>query len=179
MVSSLYSDQDPWLRFQYSLCRVVLMVNSRIFVSSSGHELSVLALSSRFDGRSWHSIPPAAALFQYSLCRVVLMVLLCRILKTRRLVLSVLALSSRFDGHGRLITLPSVAKLSVLALSSRFDGRSASVIVILKAQHFQYSLCRVVLMVAMLDSLYLLHEAFQYSLCRVVLMVLNACCTSC
>ena len=63
--------------------------------------LSVLALSSRFDG-------PLATLkggpllaFQYSLCRVVLMVLI--VVNTRCSVgsLSVLALSSRFDGLQR------------------------------------------------------------------------------
>ena len=61
--------------------------------------LSVLALSSRFDG-------PAAGAegmgghvnFQYSLCRVVLMVLSLTKKNARTISLSVLALSSRFDG---------------------------------------------------------------------------------
>ena len=36
--------------FQYSLCRVVLMVDSLSSSASSSGRLSVLALSSRFDG---------------------------------------------------------------------------------------------------------------------------------
>ena len=40
----------PWLRFQYSLCRVVLMVSSVPVRISAVQVLSVLALSSRFDG---------------------------------------------------------------------------------------------------------------------------------
>ena len=60
--------------------------------------LSVLALSSRFDGPvpSTTSAPSQA--------------------------LSVLALSSRFDGPSRDIQIVSIPYLSVLALSSRFDG---------------------------------------------------------
>ena len=37
-------------RFQYSLCRVVLMVSLRMFQFCQSVGLSVLALSSRFDG---------------------------------------------------------------------------------------------------------------------------------
>ena len=62
------------IRFQYSLCRVVLMVYP---FSTDPHErpqLSVLALSSRFDGRFNPTNSPRPA------------------------PLSVLALSSRFDG---------------------------------------------------------------------------------
>ena len=61
--------------------------------------LSVLALSSRFDGRFF-------VVFCYTLIR-----------------LSVLALSSRFDGHRLAHETPRWHMLSVLALSSRFDGR--------------------------------------------------------
>ena len=64
--------------FQYSLCRVVLMVSPYEKALPSNQPLSVLALSSRFDGL----VPVFAVifgffLFQYSLCRVVLMVLFC------------------------------------------------------------------------------------------------------
>ena len=37
--------------------------------------------------------------------------------------------------------------------------------------NFQYSLCRVVLMVAMMSAPSIAVDTFQYSLCRVVLMV--------
>ena len=86
--------------------------------------LSVLALSSRFDGRayricSWHSF----ANFQYSLCRVVLMVKRAKSEFFRYAGLSVLALSSRFDGPAVPGRSRETDSLSVLALSSRFDGR--------------------------------------------------------
>ena len=61
--------------FQYSLCRVVLMVTSQGLTKTTTGTLSVLALSSRFDGRvplSENRIRRKN--FQYSLCRVVLMV---------------------------------------------------------------------------------------------------------
>ena len=45
-----YDDQGQ-LAFQYSLCRVVLMVLTPHTVEVYWHHLSVLALSSRFDGR--------------------------------------------------------------------------------------------------------------------------------
>ena len=62
-------------------------------------------------------------------------------------------------------------ELSVLALSSRFDGRKKRLFAYAPGLDFQYSLCRVVLMVG--NDLWglLPHELFQYSLCRVVLMV--------
>ena len=60
--------------FQYSLCRVVLMVWDRLPRHATKEDLSVLALSSRFDGQT---IRPCAICSQK---------------------LSVLALSSRFDG---------------------------------------------------------------------------------
>ena len=45
--------------FQYSLCRVVLMVPGSECLGRSDPALSVLALSSRFDGRlSWLQILP-------------------------------------------------------------------------------------------------------------------------
>ena len=62
-------------------------------------------------------------------------------------ILSVLALSSRFDGQFNPIHLDGILSLSVLALSSRFDGR------LRRSADWQ-------------------HSAFQYSLCRVVLMVI-------
>ena len=86
--------------------------------------------------------------------------------------LSVLALSSRFDGrlaNHRLHLFFS--RLSVLALSSRFDGHAFLAIASLGLGHFQYSLCRVVLMVPSPRQEPTSDPSFQYSLCRVVLMV--------
>ena len=84
--------------------------------------------------------------FQYSLCRVVLMVTAAWSTPMAGWPLSVLALSSRFDGRSAPSTRRPWLRLSVLALSSRFDGLFSflftSVYFI-----FQYSLCRVVLMV--------------------------------
>ena len=60
--------------------------------------LSVLALSSRFDGRA------------------------NRLQRRCTPALSVLALSSRFDGHTWVCAGTGRRHLSVLALSSRFDG---------------------------------------------------------
>ena len=65
---------SDYLLFQYSLCRVVLMVDCSVIVSPLFWKLSVLALSSRFDGH----------VFSY--------------LRQSQDCLSVLALSSRFDG---------------------------------------------------------------------------------
>ncbi len=63
------------MRFQYSLCRVVLMVECDSHAPRNGPTLSVLALSSRFDGLFSLSIRRVSEqVFQYSLCRVVLMV---------------------------------------------------------------------------------------------------------
>ena len=84
--------------------------------------LSVLALSSRFDGRS-----SAAE-------------------TSRGQQLSVLALSSRFDGLKFADNQARQIALSVLALSSRFDGQGRAR-AFGSLVHFQYSLCRVVLMV--------------------------------
>ena len=69
-------------------------------------------------------------------------------------------------------TAAAVDRLSVLALSSRFDGpeivdKSCS------SKPFQYSLCRVVLMVPDMPPPEWNEFNFQYSLCRVVLMVVN------
>ena len=64
------------LVFQYSLCRVVLMVFGQLVEQVD------------------------ASLFQYSLCRVVLMVCYPSAESTLTKSLSVLALSSRFDGPG-------------------------------------------------------------------------------
>ena len=66
--------------------------------SLPSHRLSVLALSSRFDGRRGD---PA---------------------RDWAVHLSVLALSSRFDGRKASRVTGTQATLSVLALSSRFDG---------------------------------------------------------
>ena len=41
---------SPGTGFQYSLCRVVLMVVNLTAVRRQGTKVSVLALSSRFDG---------------------------------------------------------------------------------------------------------------------------------
>ena len=62
--------------FQYSLCRVVLMVHIAMCNRCQhGFKLSVLALSSRFDGPCCAvSLAHGSVVFQYSLCRVVLMV---------------------------------------------------------------------------------------------------------
>ena len=61
--------------------------------------------------------------------------------------------------------------LSVLALSSRFDGRQCNAGHYVDTRIFQYSLCRVVLMVAWTAAFRRHLIYFQYSLCRVVLMV--------
>ena len=65
--------------------------------------------------------------------------------------LSVLALSSRFDGHNRFDWCWNGVGLSVLALSSRFDGLGVAGPVLAAGLFFQYSLCRVVLMVMLTD----------------------------
>ena len=64
------------------------------------------------------------------------------------------------------------ATLSVLALSSRFDGLISPFMTNYHGFRFQYSLCRVVLMVLALSASNATQFVFfQYSLCRVVLMV--------
>ena len=65
------------LHFQYSLCRVVLMVAEPAKAHPHRRGLSVLALSSRFDGRGQLPSRARYGSFQYSLCRVVLMVTSC------------------------------------------------------------------------------------------------------
>ena len=76
------------------------MVEGTLAASLLCRSLSVLALSSRFDGL-YHldNIFFIPSSFQYSLCRVVLMVSLKRRDDETENQLSVLALSSRFDGH--------------------------------------------------------------------------------
>ena len=64
--------------------------------------------------------------------------------------------------------------LSVLALSSRFDGQAQALGQIARMLDFQYSLCRVVLMVWNGSGEEGEAGDFQYSLCRVVLMVVVA-----
>ena len=61
--------------------------------------------------------------------------------------------------------------LSVLALSSRFDGHDEGHRCADAHPTFQYSLCRVVLMVKSYFTWHAGYMIFQYSLCRVVLMV--------
>ena len=68
--------------------------------------------------------------------------------------------------------------LSVLALSSRFDGQATLAAIRAQRADFQYSLCRVVLMVKSECMLCPLQSNFQYSLCRVVLMVTRRAGTS-
>ena len=63
------------------------------------------------------------------------------------LPVSVLALSSRFDGQGGEPSASVVLSVSVLALSSRFDGLAQLFLPPPPPTGFQYSLCRVVLMV--------------------------------
>ena len=75
MVEPIDDNEEFPIAFQYSLCRVVLMVCGLC----GGHGL--------LDA------------FQYSLCRVVLMVALADNPPADSYTLSVLALSSRFDGH--------------------------------------------------------------------------------
>ena len=74
------------------------MVDTPPALAVAVQQLSVLALSSRFDGPSSST------------------------LESRQGRLSVLALSSRFDGPPGRPRLSSADSLSVLALSSRFDG---------------------------------------------------------
>ena len=74
MVSSVFKRAFRAFGFQYSLCRVVLMVSMAQPPNLSPKYLSVLALSSRFDGRLTSQAVKHSA------------------------ILSVLALSSRFDG---------------------------------------------------------------------------------
>ena len=109
-------------RFQYSLCRVVLMVTlhasqpalAGVFQYSLCRVVLMVPIRCR---------PRASTCaFQYSLCRVVLMVM-CRLIEDWNFpTVSVLALSSRFDGHPVAIFYRHREKVSVLALSSRFDG---------------------------------------------------------
>ena len=86
--------------FQYSLCRVVLMVIFSSSASMAATVLSVLALSSRFDG------PRCADYVWNCVC------------------LSVLALSSRFDGQSRRGKMMNEFLLSVLALSIKTTRQS-------------------------------------------------------
>ena len=100
MVAAPLAKRQGLAFFQYSLCRVVLMVVVVAVSQSLTAKLSVLALSSRFDGHvSSSCTSDLHQNFQYSLCRVVLMVDLFLRLLTMRHYLSVLALSSRFDGR--------------------------------------------------------------------------------
>ena len=66
--------------------------------------------------------------------------------KLLQVFVSVLALSSRFDGQVAQFVYGFSVRVSVLALSSRFDGLGTSGSTRPRRQ-FQYSLCRVVLMV--------------------------------
>ena len=102
------------------------MVSANSKVAGSLPYLSVLALSSRFDGLGWWRLGKVdRKSFQYSLCRVVLMVTHPDTEPGQQKHLSVLALSSRFDGPGQEYSRADSVRLSVLALSSRFDGQPA------------------------------------------------------
>ena len=80
------------------------MVNVKIAGRMIRPSVSVLALSSRFDGRSTSNWEHIHTLFQYSLCRVVLMVTGSQQTDPPCAFVSVLALSSRFDGPMEKIT---------------------------------------------------------------------------
>ena len=159
--------------FQYSLCRVVLMVGTRrgrtdcsIGFQYSLCRVVLMVAPKREKTDTWQD-------FQYSLCRVVLMVHCKRTLdylsvcvfqySLCRVVLMVIC---RFKAHHPM------RWLSVLALSSRFDGRGCAPAPKQHGRGFQYSLCRVVLMVNLLAGCNDFGFFFQYSLCRVVLMVI-------
>ena len=76
------------------------MVRDRYVVIFSLPRVSVLALSSRFDGPiTSRDTQRGLTAFQYSLCRVVLMVHESAPAACHSHDLSVLALSSRFDGQ--------------------------------------------------------------------------------
>ncbi len=53
MVNAGVTELNLEAKFQYSLCRVVLMVSPGAGGGFTGCRVSVLALSSRFDGRPW------------------------------------------------------------------------------------------------------------------------------
>ena len=133
--------------FQYSLCRVVLMVTAEECLSWLQVLLSVLALSSRFDGHGQRAAEEGYFhTFQYSLCRVVLMVRLgmrrsrrndvfqyslCRVVLMVLFPLLPLPPMGHFQYSLCRVVLmvmryqvgyPLRHSLSVLALSSRFDG---------------------------------------------------------
>ena len=98
------------------------MVILLIYAPSADRSLSVLALSSRFDGQN-DSVPTDV------LPNLSVLALSSRFdgpttMRARKAAhsLSVLALSSRFDGRILQWPLPRWPRLSVLALSSRFDG---------------------------------------------------------
>ena len=98
MVRLVHDSSTCALLFQYSLCRVVLMVcpaairntDQNTFQYSLCRVVLMVPVKTS-DGKHGY-------MFQYSLCRVVLMVLSCSISSGVRAGLSVLALSSRFDG---------------------------------------------------------------------------------
>ena len=95
MVKEMELELEHELHFQYSLCRVVLMVAGCSLYAIGKRQLSVLALSSRFDGLS-------------SSCVLLLSI-----------ALSVLALSSRFDGHGSVrIALSNFQSFSTRSVES-------------------------------------------------------------
>ena len=123
------------------------MVKERMKERMCHTTLSVLALSSRFDGRGVKSeCAKNAFFFQYSLCRVVLMV-------------------NPAMGNSSLSSIFQYSLCRVVLMVE--DGSLLARIVV----NFQYSLCRVVLMVATGSVVDTTATLFQYSLCRVVLMV--------
>ena len=139
------------VKFQYSLCRVVLMVypfiNNGSYCILFQYSLCrvVLMVPACCSSQCSHCA------FQYSLCRVVLMVFFIHFTLFPFFSVSVLALSSRFDGRCASLIQWNHITVSVLALSSRFDGHLALCPFTIAHPRFQYSLCRVVLMVTKMD----------------------------
>ena len=99
MVMEPRTDYKAELKFQYSLCRVVLMValptTAREAVLLFQYSLCRVVLMVRWRVIAWQ----IGRKFQYSLCRVVLMVSGLYVAGSETAQVSVLALSSRFDGH--------------------------------------------------------------------------------
>ena len=101
MVDVYAPAEADMITFQYSLCRVVLMVEFNILCNAEvatefQYSLCrvVLMVIQRMRTYAGHDE------FQYSLCRVVLMVSQDGVYGDGRREVSVLALSSRFDGLG-------------------------------------------------------------------------------
>ena len=98
------------------------MVKMKPSTPDGNSSLSVLALSSRFDGPEAFSMRSALKLFQYSLCRVVLMVD-----------------GQRVSAGVQTAFQYSLCRVVLMVLEEE--------ILVVLPSIFQYSLCRVVLMV--------------------------------